>query len=97
MPVQAAPNKCIIIGKIKSVRRETISPPKFSLELKVLEAQDIEGMPNFGKHRIGSTVRATTPEDASVLHIGATIRCTAKYIGDPFGGVFRLSDLSETS
>lgn len=97
MKVRTAPNKCILIGKIKRAQRESMSPPKFTLELEVLDARDVEGMPNFGKHHIGATIHATLLEDLSALTTGATIRCTAEYVGEPFAGSFRLSGLCETS
>lgn len=95
--VQAAPNKCILIGRIKRVQRQSVSPPKFTLELAVLDSEDVEGMPNFGKQRVGSIVSAFTPENASQLKTDTTIRCDAEYRGGPTGGMFRLTNITKSN
>ena len=97
MAVSAAPNKCVLTGKVRSLQLESEKPLKSAIELEVLDAADVEGLANFGKRYIGSTVHATTSEDVSELIKGATIRCDAVYVGGPFKGVFRLSNLSESN
>ncbi len=97
MMVSAAPNKCILTGIVRKLELKSEAPPQFTIELEVLNAANVEDMPNFGRRHIGSTVRATTSEDVSELTKGATILCDAEYVGGPFSGVFRLSNFRESS
>ena len=95
MMVAAAPNKCIIIGKMKSYRRVSDSPLKYALEVEVLDSKGVEKLPNFGKRFIGSTISATAALDLSTLKLGVTIQCEAKFVGGPLKGRFRVSDIKE--
>lgn len=93
--VAAAPNKCIIIAKIKNYRFESDSPLKYALDVEVLDSKSVEEFPNFGKRFIGSTISATASQDLSKLKLGITIQCEAKYVGGPLKGKFRVSDIKE--
>lgn len=93
--VSAAPNKCILIGNLKSYQLEVKVPTRFTLELEVLDSKNVEDMPNFATRHIGSIIRASVFEDISHLKPGTVIRCEAEYVGGPFKGRFRVSDIKE--
>ena len=83
--ILAAPNNSRIKGKIRNIKRNS----KITVDLEVIDSNDVEGLPNFIKHHIGSVISVVfEPESEAKLKVGDIIESFVEYLGDERGGVF---------
>lgn len=83
--ILAAPNKSRIKAKIRNIKRNS----KITADLEVIDSNDVEGLPNFVRHHIGSVISVVfEPESETKLKVGNIIESFVEYLGDERGGVF---------
>jgi hypothetical protein len=83
--ILAAPNNSKIKGKIRNMKRNS----KISVEMEVIDSNDVDALPNFTKRHIGSDIPIIfEPESEAKLKIGDVIEAFVEYLGDEHGGLF---------
>src|SRR5689334_22338320 len=88
--VQAAPNECIVRGPVNNVSHTTEGR---ILELKVEETEDVEGMRNFARTRVGEEIKVFIPPgEAKGFSKGDRIEAHVSFEGDAHGGMFFLKE-----
>lgn len=90
--VPAAPNECLVRGRVHQVGPAPEGEGRI-LELKVEEAEDIGGMPNFARTRVGETINVFVPPgEAKGLKKGDHVEAHVSFEGDERGGMFFLKE-----
>jgi hypothetical protein len=90
--VPAAPNECLVRGPVNSVGP---SPEGVGhvWKLKVEEAEDVDGMRNFARTRVGDEITVFVPPgEAKSLKKGDRVEAHLSYEGDEHGGTFFLKE-----
>lgn len=83
--VLVSPNKSIVKGKIRSMTRNS----KFKVQLEVIDSKDVEGVSNFTRRHIGSTITVLySNKDGPKLRNEDIIESYIEYFGDEAGGMF---------
>ena len=90
--VPAAPNECLVRGTINGVA----PPPEGEghvWKLKVEESDDVDGMRNFARTRVGDEISVFVPPgEAKGLKKGDRVEAHLSYEGDERGGTFVLKE-----
>lgn len=90
--VPAAPNECVVRGPVKSVGPAPEGEGRV-LVLKVEEADDVGGMRNFARARVGEEISVLAPPGgAKGVKKGDRVEARVSYEGDERGGAFFLKD-----
>jgi hypothetical protein len=83
--ILAAPNKSKVKGKINGIKRNS----QTVVSLEIISSEDVEGLPNFTKSRVGTTIEVKyDKENASHLQKDALLQSYVEYVGDEYGGMF---------
>jgi hypothetical protein len=83
--ILVAPNNSRIKGKIRNTKRNS----KITVELEVINSDDVNGFPNFTRTHIGSVIPVIfDPESEAKLKVGDIIESFVEYLGDERGGSF---------
>jgi hypothetical protein len=84
--ILAAPNNSKVKGKIIGVKRNS----QTVVSLEITSSDDVDGLPNFTKSRVGTTIEVKyDKENANHLQKGAILQSYIEYLGDEHGGMFR--------
>ena len=90
--VPAAPNECVVRGRISRVGPSPEGEGRI-WELKVEEAEDVGGMRNFARTRVGEEISVLVPPgEAKGLKKGDRVEARLSYEGDERGGTFFLKE-----
>ncbi len=90
--VPAAPNECVVRGKVASLGPAPEGEGRV-LGLKIEEAEDVDGMPNFARTRVGQQINVFVPPgEAKGLKKGDRVEARVSYEGDERGGMFFLKE-----
>src|SRR3954470_13138604 len=90
--VPAAPNESVVRGTINSVG-PALEGEGHVWKLKVEETEDVEGMRNFARTRVGETVSVLVPPgEAKSIKKGDRVEARLSYEGDEHGGTFILKE-----
>lgn len=90
--VPAAPNECVVRGPVKSVGPSPGGEGHL-WELKVEEADDVGGMRNFARARVGEEISVLVPPgEAKGIKKGDRVEARLSYEGDERGGTFLLKE-----
>lgn len=81
-----SPNNSLVTGKI----RGKTSNSKFKIQLEVIDSKDVEGLPNFTRQHMGSTITVLySNKDGPKLRNDEIIESYIEYFGDEAGGKFQ--------
>jgi hypothetical protein len=90
--VPAAPNECVVRGRINRISPSPEGEGHL-WELKVEETDDVEGMRNFARTRVGDEISIFVPPGAArSLKKGDRVEARLSYEGDEHGGMFFLKE-----
>lgn len=96
--VPVIPNESIVTGTVLgySVVSSTlidITPPQtlYALDIQITKSEDVPGMANYLKNKIGQVIKAYSKEKLSEELFGKTIIARVSYSGDEHGGKYWLS------
>lgn len=89
--IMAAPNQIRITARVITTAISLQYADRTEMELEVLQSKSIMG-PNFA--RPGEIVSGFTFEPAEEILAGSVIKADAEYIGDAYGGRFRLKNIT---
>ncbi len=77
----------VITGEIKAIRQQTTGYP-WEADVLVQSSEDVNGLPNPTKDKVGQVITAKTDEDLGAFTVGQTITARVKYVGDvPLPGI----------
>jgi hypothetical protein len=90
--VPAAPNECLVRGTINSVGPSPEGEGHV-WKLKVEEAEDVDGMRNFARTRVGEEINVFVPPgESKSLKKGERVEAHISFEGDEHGGTFFLKE-----
>jgi hypothetical protein len=71
----------VVTGEIKAIRQQTSGYP-WEVEVLVRTSEDVGGLVNPTKDKVGQVITARTDQDMSAFKVGQVITSRVKYAGD---------------
>lgn len=91
--VMVVENNSLVTGRVE--RLNVKEPPPYSLKLKIISSEDIDGLANFTKQRVGQTIEVFSNQKPSPSLPKKTIQGRVSYSGDERGGRFWIREIKK--
>lgn len=88
--VFVAPNDSLVKAKIiQNVKTDLKNSEEMTIQLEIIESQDIDELANFTKNKIGQTIDVIFPDVKEIqLKLDSIIDVKIQYVGDERDGKF---------
>lgn len=92
--VPAAPNAGIVTAEVLAVQPPEKPGAPSLIRVKVISSEDVGGLPNFTKDKIGRTLELHTKKGVAKLKKGDAILVRVQFLGDEKGGLYWAMEFS---
>jgi len=92
--VPVAPNDSLVTAKVLDHAIDTTSGQTlYILIIEILSSEDVAGMPNFTKDKVGQSIKVYSKLEFSADLVGKTIRANVSLVGDERGGKYWIANI----
>lgn len=92
--VPVAPNDSLVTAKVLDSAIETVSGQTlYTLIIEVSSSEDVAGMPNFTKDKVGQSIKVYSKLEFPADLVGKTITANVSLVGDERGGKYWIANI----